>query len=476
MTTTTPTTTAAPLTLWLTDRSRYKAGTSRCPRQRFLGYHFGPTGYGITARRDALPLATGIAVHRLLEAFTRILATVDQLPTLTEVRAIIAAGVADYVARVEARGYRGILGGPETEETIAEQAALIAGLGWVLRMKFLPWFHQRYRAVVVEAERLHFLACPCGAPPLDAAEHVRRSCAGQALMIRTDLLAQSRAGQSLAYFECKTTGWESDAWAEQWETDPQLALGTVDAQELWGAEVTELYIVGLSKGRRSKNRYAADGEADDRKRQQSPLCYGYCRPGNPPLATDDWLPSWSWVTEHGEPKRASKAHKRRGVWTLPESDWPVWQAYHTTDPDLVPEEFWVRMLPESILDKLCFVLGPMNRQDAQLGMTLRGIQGEEDRWQQALWTLYQLQVDGHDWPSAIYQATLDRLIPCSWACRPFGKEHQCEMVPICHHHTGWEDPLAHGYQPRLPHHEPELQQAVARGLLVAEADAPDEEE
>lgn len=466
---------AAPLSLWLTDRSRLKAGWQRCPRQRYLGYHYGPTGYGITARREALPLVTGIYVHRILEAYATLMQREDRLPTLDEVRAIIADLTDQYVTEVTARGYRGILGGPETEQTITEQATLIAGLAWAMRIKFLPWLHQTYRVLHVEEERLHFLSCRCGAPPLDTAEHIARNCDGQALMIRTDLLAQRRGGTSLAYFECKTTGWESEAWAEQWETDPQLGLGTLDAQARWGAEVTELYIVGLNKGRRVRDRY--EGSDDPRKKQQSPLCYGYCRPGNPPLAQDDWLPSYEWVDEHGQVKRKSKAHRRRGIWELAESDWPIWRAYLTANPGLTPAEFWVRYLPENLLDRVCFILGPMNRQDTQLASLLRSIRGEEARWQQILWQLYETgQV--WDWGTSEFQAQLDELVPCSWACRPFGREHQCEFVPICHRHQGWDDPLGSGqYQPRMPHHEPEGLQAVARGLLPAEAAlAPEEDE
>ena len=472
-TTTTTSSTAVPL-LWLTDRSRFKLGISRCPRARFLGYH-AHNSYGMTLRSQALPLATGISVHRILEAYASGLKATDRLPSLGEVRDIIAAEVATYVAGVEARGYRGILGGPDTEQTITEQAALISGLGWVLRLKFLPWLHQAYTVVAVEEERLHLLDCSCGAPPLDGDEHIRRGCTGKAIMLRTDLLAQRRGGQSLAYFECKTTGWESSAWAEQWETDAQLALGTVDAEQRWGAEVTELYVVGLNKGRRMRDRY--EDSDDQRKKQQSALCYGYCRPGNPPLATDDWLPSYEWADEQGVVKRKSRAHRRRGIWELGESDWPVWNAYATSNPGLTPAEFWVRYLPESILDKVCFVLGPMNRQDQQLRSLLRGIAGEEERYQQALWTLYELQVAGHGWASDVYQNALDNLIPCSWACRPFGKEHECEFVPVCHRHQGWDDPMGSGrYQPRLPHHDPELRQAVARGLLPAEAEAAPEED
>jgi hypothetical protein len=461
--------------IWLTDRTRFKLGTSRCARARYLGYHAGPTGYGLTARRDSLPLATGLAAHQGLEGFARLLQQTDRLPDLATTRGVIAEACQAYVSRVEARGYRGILGGPQTEETIAEQRALISGLLWALRLQTLPWLHQRYRVELVEQERLHFLRCTCGAPPLDVDEHLRRGCTGTALMIRTDLLARARGGSSFAYFECKTTGWESDAWAEQWETDPQLALGTVDIDGLYGAEVTELYILGLSKGSRRKDPYEEGG--DGRKKQMSALCYGYRRPGNPPLQPEDWLPAYQWTTDEGDVKRASRAHRRTGVWELAESDWPVWRAYQANDPTLTPEEFWVRLLPASLLERACFTLGPMNRQDQQLGATLRGMAGEEARWQETLWRLYELQQGGLTWASAAFQSELDRLVPCSWACRPFGKEHQCEFVPVCHRHQGWDDPIGSGqYQPRLPHHTPELEQAVARGLLPDGAEEARDEE
>src|SRR5262245_40929904 len=115
-TATTTTATAAPTTIWLTDRSRYLTGTARCPRQRYLSYHFGPTGYGITRKSEALPLVTGLAVHEGLEAFALLMKETDRLPDVHETRAIIAQVVAHYIAKVEARGYRGILGGEHTEE------------------------------------------------------------------------------------------------------------------------------------------------------------------------------------------------------------------------------------------------------------------------------------------------------------------------------------------------------------------------
>lgn len=463
---------AAPLTLWLTDRSRFKTGTSRCPRQRYLGYHFGPTGYGITTRADSLPLATGIYVHQGIEAFGQILVHNDRLPTLEETRVIIEQIASAYVGRVESRGFLGILGSEHTLETITEQRILIAGLLWALRIKLLPWLHSQYRLLSCELERPHFLSCTCGAGPLDLAQHVARECQGKVLMIRNDILAQRRGATTLAYFEAKTTGWESSAWADQWESDPQLGLGTLDVARVYGAEVTELYIIGLNKGPRRKDKDDPDG----RRKQLSSLCYGYRRPGNPPLVSDDWLPSYEWVDEAGQVKRASRAHRRAGIWEIEQGDWPTWLAYHGQDPLLSPEEFWVRNLPASVLDKVCFVLGPMNRQDHQIASVRTAMEAEEGRWQAILWDLYERQ-QTQGWATPEFQHRLDQLVPQSWNCRPFGRDHQCEMFEICHKGEGWQDPIGTGrYQPRLPHHQTEVDQAVARGLLVAEAAEPVEDE
>jgi len=461
---------------WLTDRSRFKLATSRCARARYLGNHYGPTGYGITTRSESLPLATGKSAHQGLEGFLSHLKQHDQLPDLDLTRAIIAGVREAYEARCGERGFRtgGILSSEQTDETIKEQSALISGLLWAIRLKFLPWFHEQYRVLEVEQERLHLLSCACGAGEgAPIALHIARGCPGRALMLRTDCLAARRSGGTLAYFEAKTTGWESDAWAEQWETDPQLGLGTIDLGERYGAEVNELYILTLNKGSRRKDKY----DPDQRKRQSSALCYGYCKPGNPPFAQDDWKPSYEWIDEAGETKRVSRQHRKRGVWELPESDWSTWAAYHNQDPTMTPEEFWVRLLPPSVLDKVCFLLGPMNRQDHQIASMRRSMDAEEERWQSILWQLYEAQLGGLTWAGEEFQALLDRLIPRSWNCRPYGKEHQCEFVPICHRETSWQDPMASGrYQPRLPHHEPELQQAIARGLLPETAAEVAEEE
>ena len=172
----------------LIDRTRYKLGTARCPRARYLGYYAGETGYGLTRRGESLPLATGSAVHDGLARLTEHLKTRDRVPTAAEVRLIVSLVVAAYLARVEAKGFTGTLTSEETRETITEQATLIAGLLWALWVRFIPWLHDTYQVISVEEEREPY--------PLDS-QH--------ALMIKTDLLARRRTGKSLAYF-CRCVG------------------------------------------------------------------------------------------------------------------------------------------------------------------------------------------------------------------------------------------------------------------------------
>jgi hypothetical protein len=189
------------------------------------------------------------------------------------------------------------------------------------------------------------------------------------------------------------------------------------------------------------------------------------------MVADDWLPGYEWIDEAtGDVKRASRAHKRTGIWNLDGSDYTPWVAYHGQDPQLSPAEFWVRMLPASVVEKVVFVLGPMNRQDHQIASVRASMIGEEERWQANLWTLYEAQ-QKHSWASPEFQAILDNLIPQSWNCRPFGRDSQCEMYGICHKEQGWDDPLGSAlYVPRRPHHATELGQAIARNLLPPDAE------
>ncbi len=469
----------APL-LWLTDRSRYTSGTGRCPRERYLTYHAGPTGYGLVRKAEALPLMTGGYTHQALEALFTYLKEEDQLPPAEVVRHAINTANDAYEKKIAARGFRGLLQSERSDLIVQEQKALITGLVWAAMRTVLPWIHTNYRILEVETEIVYLLDCSCGlgSGVLDPGMHADRGCIGIGVQLKQDVLAQKRSGGGLAYFESKTTGWGGDNWVTQWETKPQLAIGSFGIEERYGRPVVETFILGLYKGARKIR-----GDGDDAiKQQDSPFCYGYKKEGNPPLQGDDWLPSYEWKNEFGETKRAPKAYRKSPIWLMDAkvggTDWPTWLTAKQADPQITPAEWWATdFLPQSVLEKAVFLLGPMNVQERQRDRLRVQIPGEERKWQAILWELYELQQrDGLTWSDPRFQAALDRLVPASWDCRRFGQGSQCQHVGICFGHEGWETPLDSGWVPRRPHHQPELEGAIARGLLPTFSEEDEQEE
>ena len=80
----------SPLTLWLTDRTRYTTGTSHCETERYFKNHFGPTGYGIVRKAESLPLMTGSYTHAAFETLWKYLQQHDSFPTVAVIRQAIA--------------------------------------------------------------------------------------------------------------------------------------------------------------------------------------------------------------------------------------------------------------------------------------------------------------------------------------------------------------------------------------------------
>jgi hypothetical protein len=401
----------------------------------------------------------------------------DSLPPLEVMREAINLALAAYKKKLDSHGMIGFADPVKLQTIYDEQSCLITGLIWALRRKSLPWIHEQYKILQAEMESLYVLGCTCGlgSVVLDASAHVAKDCQGIGQMIRQDVIAERRQGGGLAYFEIKTTGQGRDMFAEQWETTPQLSMGTFGILERYGKEITETFVLGLNKGYREKIK-DAEGNVTGR-RQNSAFCYGFCQPGNPPLAQDDWKWAYEWIDEAGNTKRAPRSYQKRGVWELETSDWPTYHQFKSTNPGSTSAEFWAFSLPESVVGKCVYEVGPMNRQDAQIAALKIEIPAEERKWQGILWQLYELQAQGFAWASPEFQQRLSELVPRSWACRRYGAEYECAMKGICFHETGHEDPLASGrYVHRRPHHEPELLQAVARGLLPELAEEMDEQE
>jgi hypothetical protein len=132
--------------LWYVDRSRFETGAQECSWKRYLGYHFGPSGYGIARQAQSLPLATGLGLHAGGEIMGRwALAHPEarEIP-LEIIRQAAKQSRDEYEATARKSGIAGFAEPERVEELIGEQSALIGGLIWCEGLEFWPWLLERY--------------------------------------------------------------------------------------------------------------------------------------------------------------------------------------------------------------------------------------------------------------------------------------------------------------------------------------------
>lgn len=451
-------------TLWYVDRSRIEAGAGDggCTWKRLLNYHFGPSGFGITRKSESVPLTTGSAVHvgtQLLAQWAKDHPAELALP-LEVIRHAAKTAREQYELRAHKRGLEGF-GEPERlDYIIGEQSALIGGLIWCAGLEFFPWLLEKYEVVEVEQEDVYVVGCTCGygdgigTPE----EHEARDCGGLGFMARPDLLTRSRTRpDSYQYWEYKTTGRVTKAWQESWETKVQFHAGVVAVEQRLGIRVDETYVVGLYKGDRRDNREGV-------RQQSSVCCYGYKREAKPPHQEEGWE---ALFEDPGRtPQRLSwQQWKKTPIWT------------QEFEPGFDPVEYWIRWLTPEIRAQQLAIVGPFNRQEILIEGFFRELVPAETRWQQGIWAVYEaLSTNDWEWSHPSVQAVISEHFQRSWACRKFGLEHECQFKGLCFQHEGWQDPLGSGkFVLRRPHHEPELQKAIAAGVIPPEDEYEEED-
>jgi hypothetical protein len=455
--------------LQFTDRSRFLLRTGKCPRAAFLSTAWGPTGYGIARKRVSTPLASGTMLHDGLGYILDYLLNRDMLPTDAITTQAVALAHAKYDATVAARGLS-FWGENDVAmiKHIQEQRALIEALIWVWVLEKLPALHAEYRVVAVESEEVSVYACTCsildGIPPWE--DHEAKGCEGIALQSKADWIGQHRdQPDAYTYHEFKSSGLDPGIWADKWDTDIQPHLGPLGWQDRTGLTITGCFVHGLFKGRRAKERMP-----EDRGRkytgpdyQDSRLVYGYCKPGTPPLVPDDWAAEYEWWDEQEHrARRLGPSYKKRLTSEYPGGvrQWVL---------DMAPEE----------RQKHVMTVGPILPNPERQESAVEAWVQSEVETREKIWQLHEIMAEpdvAGDWTHRKVQGELDRSFPQSWNCRPYGRRHECDFVKICLKQAGWQDPEgALDYIPRRPHHDPELQQAIARGLLVPEDQGEEDE-
>jgi hypothetical protein len=430
--------------VWLTDRSRYVSGLAHCPRYRYLTYHSGPHGYGLSRTSTSVPLATGTYIHQALADILvcELGSRITKRPvTRQEARDVINKAVEDYRKVVAARPLNGLADPGEAEFTADEQACLIEGLCWAWYRIMLPIVRSEFEIIDIEREESVVFACNCGVGDMTPVDSHKDDCQGICLMSRPDVLLRRLEDGKIGNHDFKTGAGMSDAKMEEWRRSIQMVMGAVGSEIRLGEKIDHFYMHALIKGSRGKFKKKGQPELPYR-RTYSHLCYAKIIPPAPP-ATRKLI----WST--------------KGYWY---DKTPIWKAELVGKPaEMSNSEYWTMdVLDEATLNDCFQLVGPYERNDTMLESFQREIVGEETRWIDALWHLYEVEAE-HPWDTAEFQAELERMIPRSYDCITFGST--CPMSDLCFYEQGWKDPLGLGrYEHRHSHHEPENEQMKARGV------------
>lgn len=434
---------------YLVDRTRIVLGRTGCMRARYREYHSGPTGYGIRRKASSLPLVTGNQVHRVTEQLVRKWA---ENPSDQAVRNLIRNEADAYRRKVAKKGLLEI---PElTDEVradlkrvVEEQASLIEAMGWALHRVWLPELLAEWEPVLIEEE----LTFPLGPP-------------GVILMNRPDFVMRRRIDGALAQFEWKTVGgWLNlPAWRKQWETSPQLMLTKSCIERRLGQPVSFAYLFAMDKGKRSEEK------ATGQLKQWTHFLYAYHREANPPMWGEDWQLHYEWTgAEDGKSHRLGKGYTRVATYQF---------GFGGLPEGMTSTEFWMRAIEVGEIQQMREVLGPYDFQPWQQEALLRGVAADEVDWIRRLGDIWEAgEKVGWDEAHPDFQAVLDERVPQSWNCHQYGKD--CPFLPICKREPGMEAPHAdERFELRRPHHEPEIQQMIARGIEPPEDEEEDEAE
>lgn len=401
----------------LIDRSRILA-RRECPRRRWFGYEI--YGRGVALKRKYLPLLDGISVHTALA----------MLLEGQDVNAAIHKALTDYGAAVDRYGLV-LAEGEDTPYVIAEQAALIEALIRTYAVVGLPRLLDEFDVIEVEKE------------------HKVELSGETVLMTRADALLQERATDDYHILSYKTAAtWDRRKKREAQHDDQGLSelLGVESSLEN-GEQVMGIRMEYLLKGERTD--YPAQ---DGHYIQHSPLIRAYRRQGITP-DQDELTARYEWkcVGPH-------TAYGARKTWECPGgkthklgADWEKVNAWELAGGI----ERWIEWLAHhdlELLQKQIVVPNPYSRREEDLKHWIRQVTHAEDQ----LGTYVEFTERARDrGDRALYLNQLDLFFEqnrrsCDWPST-------CPFQEICFGATDPMDPLSDpAFEPRTPHHQPEL--------------------
>lgn len=409
--------------LWLIDRSRLEA-EDHCQIKRYYQYHAGPHGYGYTGSGSSMPLSTGLAVHAALEPIMKAVSEgSDVTPELQQLSVSVACErMARSITVTDGVSFE------EGQRAVKEQQALVAGLvfGWVKTA--LPTLLHTFDVIHVEQEEA-----------INVTDQIIQ-------MSRPDFVCRNKITGELSIHDFKTTAFAGDSFINEWIDSVQMMVGSLGVWKRLGEEVKSYYIHGLVKGMRKASYNETARDYSGPVQQQSPLCYGYYRPGTPPFVNEDWQPNFQYKDSQGNVKRLSRGYEKR----------PVWETFTAWD--------WVNRLPQATLNDLFVQAGPYPISQFKLAQFLRGLKTRETDFIAKLAAANAAEAK-YGWKSEAFQEALDSIFTRTYDCYPYGR--RCGSYALCFRQQGWEDPIESGlYVHRRPHHALEVDQMKELGIPV----------
>jgi hypothetical protein len=222
-------------------------------------------------------------------------------------------------------------------------------------------------------------------------------------MSRPDLVVEDAEGD-VWYIEYKTTSSKRENWVNSWDTAIQLHSTIRAIESTLGLKVTGVLVQGLYKGFESYGK------------QSSPFCYAYRRAANPPFIKAETTYEY----------RAG--FKRFPTWELPGG-----------------VKAWVEGMPDSVLADQFPQVPPIFIKDELV----------DKFFQQRAYREREISLASRALQNGVDQGILDMCFPQHFdqCADSYGKP--CAYRRICH--GGVTDPLAEGFEYRIPHHQMELE-------------------
>lgn len=490
----------------LTDRSR-TIDYQECHRKRFLGYHFPvplpssntPFGsVGIRPSRENIYLHDGICVHHGLAL----------LRTGKNVEEAVRESLALYWKVVREAGLK-LEPDDDPDYVGKEQAALIEACLRAYALVRLPELLKKFEVLEVEQEDLFPLGeftipgvlrtqVPPGVNAHDPNQANRLVVVENTGDVRYVIGWQSRCDALLLERETGDLFIQSDKTAAYWgdKVDKQnqhdmqglseVAAVEVRLEKWWqivqdarrnGSKVTyhlhpRMYellaeapappkIQGVRmefilKGKRSKDK---DGEGP--RLQRSPLVRGWVNRGVTP-GTDQYAWSWNWRDEMGKKKALNWQNwKSFPAWELPGG------IKRWVEEMLAPDAMgysYVQREAGSCLEQQFVCPMPYFRQDVDMADWYQQTRCQEEEVHQRLVCL-QDAIQELGWEAQEVRTLLNRWFPqyrrsCDWP-------DACEFQDVCFSVAVGRDPIGSGlYRPRVPHHQPEVEQQSGKNVTV----------